>query len=203
MERREALQLLATGAVFSLAPAKMFATLHEARAALAISQTPRTLNPHQYATTCAMAEAIVPRTETPGATDVGVGNFIDLILTEWYTEAERSFFLNSLAEVDRRTRALFGKDFVDCSNDQKSDLLQSMGAEMLNESEAALPAGIRYRGSQPKPEQNFYYKMRGLTLMGYFTSEQGATKQLGFEIIPERQAGCAEADNHKEMTESR
>lgn len=203
MDRREALQLLATGAVFSLAPAKMAATLHEARTVLAISKTPRTLNPHQFATACAMAETIIPRTETPGATDVGVGNFIDLILTEWYTEAERAFFLNGLADIDRRTQALFGKNFLDCSNDQKSEVLRSMGAEMLNEAQAALPRASRYRGSQPKPEQNFYYKVRGLVLTGYFTSEEGATKQLGFEIIPERHAGCAEADSHKEIPGNR
>ncbi len=203
MDRREALQLLATGAIFSLAPSKMFATLREARALLASPALPRSLSPHQFASAMAIADAIIPRTETPGAADVGVGDFFDLILTEWYTEPERKRFLNGLADVDRRTRAMCGKDFVDCSPDQKSEMLAALGDEMLIEAEAALPAGRRYRGSQPKPDKNFYYMIRSLTLTGYFTSEPGATKQLGFEIIPERHAGCAAAESHKETAENR
>ena len=199
MDRREALQLLATGAVFSLAPARMAATLRQARAILASPASPRTLNPHQYATATAIAEAIIPTTDTPGAADVGAGKFVDLILTEWYTEPEREFFLNGLADVDRRTRAMCGKDFVACSRGQKSEILAALGDEMLIAAEASSTG--RYRGSQPKPDKNFYYMLRGLTLTAYFTSEPGATKQLRFEIIPERHDECAAAESHKETAE--
>jgi hypothetical protein len=42
---------------------------------------------------------------------VGVSEFIDLMLTEWYDEQDRTRFLNGLSDVDLRTKALFGKDF--------------------------------------------------------------------------------------------
>src|ERR1700730_9179808 len=107
MDRREALRLLAMGAALQLAPGKLFAGLREARAFLGTQTTVRTLDPHQYTTVTAIAELILPRTETPGATDVGVSQFIDLILTEWYNPEERIRFLNGLADVDVRTHALF------------------------------------------------------------------------------------------------
>ncbi|MFZ1138430.1 MAG: gluconate 2-dehydrogenase subunit 3 family protein, partial [Candidatus Sulfotelmatobacter sp.] len=100
MDRREALRLLATGTALQLAPRNLLAVLREARTLLATQVALRSLNAHQDVTVKAMAELILPRTETPGAMDVGVSEFIDLMLTEWYDESDRTRFLNGLAEVD-------------------------------------------------------------------------------------------------------
>src|SRR3982075_1430642 len=123
MDRREELRLVAMGAGLQLAPGQMLARLRATPGFLGTQIAPRTLDPHQYATVTAIAELILPRTETPGATDVGVGEFIDLIVTEWYNPEERNRFLNGLADVDTRTRALFGKNFVESSADQKAQIL--------------------------------------------------------------------------------
>src|ERR1043166_4520356 len=167
MDRREALQLLATGAILQLAPAKMAGLLREARAALGTETSFRTLNPHEAATVSLISDLIIPRTETPGASDVGVPQFVDLILTEWYTEDERTHFLHGLAGVDSRTQTLYGKHFTDCSASQHAEILQALGEEMLVEAEAGRYSGHRYRGSLSKPDQNFYYMLRGLVLTGY------------------------------------
>ena len=90
MDRRDALRLLATGAALQLAPRNLLVVLREARAQLVTPVALRTLNPHQDATVKAMAEFILPKTDTPGATDVGAGEFIDLMLTEWYDEQDRA-----------------------------------------------------------------------------------------------------------------
>src|SRR5437868_13574286 len=97
VDRREALQLLMGGAAFQLASPHLFAKLRTARVLLDTQPAPRTLDSHQNATLTAMAELIIPKTETSGATDVGATQFIDLILTEWYIEEERNRFLNGLA----------------------------------------------------------------------------------------------------------
>src|SRR3974390_1555283 len=98
MHRREVLRLLATGSLLQLAPANLFAVLREARELIESQTSPRTLNVHQFATVKVMAEMIIPRTDTPGAADVGVAEFIDLMLTDWYDEAERGRFLSGLAD---------------------------------------------------------------------------------------------------------
>src|SRR5579863_9618575 len=114
MKRRDLLRLLVTGAASHLAPRQLMVVLGEARALLASQPSARTLNAHQEATVKVMAEAILPRTDTPGAADVGAAAFIDLILTEWYDEADRERFLAGIGDVDARSNALFGQDFVDC-----------------------------------------------------------------------------------------
>src|SRR3954465_5865489 len=127
MDRREALELLATGIAFQLAPAKLFAAAREMRALIGPDAALRTLNSHQDATVTAIAEQIIPRTESPGAADIGVTQFVDLILTEWYTDEERNRFLNGLVDVDARTKASFGKQFVECSMDQRSEVMMALG----------------------------------------------------------------------------
>jgi hypothetical protein len=175
--------------------------LREARALLGSQNTVRTLDRQQHATVTAIAELIIPRTETPGATDVRVGEFIDLIVTEWYNAEERTHFLNGLADVDVRTRALFGKNFVESSPGQQAEILTALGQQMTEEADALQDHARQYRGAPPEPDQNFYYMLRGLTLMGYYTSEAGAARELDFQIIPGRFDGCVDVRAGKEERE--
>ncbi len=76
--------------------------------------TLRTLNPHQNATLVTMTDLIIPETDTPGAKAVRVNEFIDLILTEWAHDDERQRFLAGLDDVDKRSNAIFAKEFRRC-----------------------------------------------------------------------------------------
>jgi len=196
MHRRDVLRILATGTALQLAPNRLMAVLREARSLLAEQVSPRTLNAHQEATVRTMAELILPRTNTPGATDVDTSAFIDLILTEWSDDAERTNFLNGLAEVDAHAQKLFGKDFVDCSTQQQSEILIVLGDEMMREIE--ISPRRRRRSLNGAASSNFYAMLRRLTLTAYYTSEAGATRELHFEIIPDRFEPCAKTSPGKE-----
>ena len=199
MHRREVLRLLATGSLLQLAPPNLFAVLREAHSLIQSQTSLRTLNAHQHATAKAMAEMIIPRTDTPGAADVGAAEFIDLILTEWYEDPERARFLSGLADVDSSSQALFGKDFVDCSSLQQSDILKALGQQMAEEvGEQVRP--LRRRGASAPA--NFYAMLRQLTLTAYYTSEAGATDELHFEMIPGSYQGCP-PESVKEEPEQR
>jgi Gluconate 2-dehydrogenase subunit 3 len=142
------------------------------------------------ATVSAMAERIIPQTNTPGAKAVHVNEFIDVILTEWYSEEDRARFLAGLASVDARTKQVFGKAFVDATPPQQTSILELLGNEMAQAFSALASAPRGYRGSDPEPEDNFYFMFRRLVLTGYFTSEAGLIKQLHEEIIPGHYDGC-------------
>ena len=190
MDRRDALRLLATGAAFQLAPRNVLIVLREARTLLATPVPLRTLNPHQDATVKAMAELILPKTDTPGATDVGADEFIDLMLTEWYDEEDRTRFLNGLSEVDRHTKDLFGKNFVEASPDQQAEILAWLGEKMTAEPDALGTARRERRGSWQQSAASFYSMLRRLTLTACYTSEAGATEELHYQVIPDSHAGC-------------
>src|SRR5215469_14459412 len=159
MDRREALQQLATAIALQMASPHLLAALRELRPLIGTQTGLRTLNSHQDATVTAIADLIIPRTETPGAADVGVNRFIDLILTEWYIDEERNRFLDGLADVDARAQAASGKKFVECSVDEQAEIMVTMGGQMIKEAEAIRKTSRGYRGSLPKPDKNFYYMM--------------------------------------------
>lgn len=197
MKRREVLRLLATGTALQLAPHQLFALAKEVRSLLDGQVSLGTLNPHQYATVKTMAEIIIPRTNTPGATDVKTAEFIDLMLTEWYDDAERKRFFGGLEDVDLRSTALFGKSFVDSSAGQQAEILRALGETLPDMANAPRRQNLTGRGSIAG--ENFYSMFRQLTLTAYYTSEDGATKELHFEMVPGDYNGCGELPISKEV----
>jgi hypothetical protein len=161
----------------------MFQAVHDQLPEQAILKT---LNPHQNATVTTISELIIPQTNTPGAKAARVNEFIDLIVTDWYDEEEKATFLSGLADVDSRTRDLFGKDFVDCAEKQQVEVLQALDDEVAA---ARAELEVRRRRSRP-PEKNFFFMIKQLTLVGYYTSQIGFEQELHGEIIPSRHAGC-------------
>ncbi len=182
MQRREALRLLASAAALPLLSRDAFSLFRAVHQQLPAQAALKTLNPHQDATVTTIAEIIIPQTNTPGAKGARVNEFIDLILTEWYDAEEKAAFLAGLGDVDTRTRDLFGKDFVDCGEKQQAEILQALDDELTD---------IRLEpqaGTSRKYQ--FFFMMKELTLVGYYTSEIGFEQELHREIIPSRHAGC-------------
>src|SRR5436309_11374093 len=124
MQRRDALKLLLAGGVLPAFTPDLFTFLQGAHPAS--GYTLRTLNAHQNDTVVAMIDQIIPATDTPGAKAARVNEFIDVILTEWATGSERRSFLDGLADVDKQSNELFGKDFPAASAPQQLVLLRSM-----------------------------------------------------------------------------
>ena len=184
MHRRQALRLLASAATLPLLSREAFSLFQAVHEQLPEQAVLKTLSPHQNTTVTSIAEIIIPQTNTPGAKAARVNEFIDLILTEWYDEEEKSTFMTGLADVDSRTRDLYGKDFVECGEKQQIEILQALDDEM-----AARAEDVRRRRNHP-PEKNFFFMMKQLTLVGYYTSQIGFEQELHGEIIPSRHAGC-------------
>src|SRR6202790_3261683 len=189
MLRRELFKILGAGAVLPVLSPEAFAFFQEAQPAK--SYALRTLNPHQNETVVAMIDQIIPETETPGAKGARVNEFIDVILTEWATEEDRNHFLEGLAGVGKQSNELYGKDFVDASAVQQLTLMRAM--------DEAVGMGPTHpaRHGNTVPERdtqlrgNFFTVFKGITLHGYYTSEVGFSRELGLQIIPGAQHGCA------------
>jgi len=190
MQRREVLKLLAAIPVFS---PDLMGFLREAQAQVGPAYKLRTLSPQQDAMVTTMADLIIPATETPGAKDARVNEFIDVILTEWATEGERQHFLDGLADVDKRSNTLFGKSFVDASAEQQTTLMRAMDdAAMAARGEQRAHHGNRVPDERDQQlTGNFWEIFKGITLYGYYTSEVAFQQELKLQIIPGAYHGCA------------
>jgi hypothetical protein len=184
MKRRDALKLIAGAAALpALYSHDLFALGREIHQQLGSTAALKTLNPHQDATVTAIAEMIIPATDTPGARGARVNEFIDLILSDWCAAADRQRFLDGLADADARSRKMFGKEFVDCDPQQQTELLTALDEELTELREAHVRgrhhASPVRRETETPVERNFFYMMKHLTLVGYYTSEVGWTQELG------------------------
>ena len=188
MHRRQALRLLASAATLPLLSREAFSLFQAVHEQMPEQVVLKTFNPQQNAIVTTIAELIIPQTDTPGAKAARVNEFIDLILTEWYDEEEKSTFMTGLADVDSRTHELYGKDFVDCAEKQQVEILRALDDEV-----AAREQDARRRRNHP-PEKNFFFMMKQLTLVGYYTSQVGFEQELHGEIIPARHAACVPLD---------
>ena len=196
MERREALRLLATAAAIPLVPGQLLAILRTARAETQSPGALRTLKPQQNAIVVRMAEVLLPETETPGATTARVNEFIDLILTEWYSPEERTRFLAGLADADSRAQTRFGKAFAESSPEQQAAIVKDLDLEMV--ATLAEQHDAQFATGAHPPPQDFFASMKQLTLTGYFTSEVGTKQELHFKIIPGHYDACVPGDTNKQ-----
>ena len=175
MNRREALLLLAGTAALPESLKAMGRAVHaKVRAGML-----RTFTPHQNETVATIAELIIPKTDTPGARDAGVPAFIDVMLAEWGDDDQRQMFTTGLANVDERSRTAFGKEFIGCTPEQQSEILQDLDYELA-----------RLRDAKSDTSKNFFGAMKWLTLTGYYTSEVGASSELHYRVVPGRYEPC-------------
>jgi glucoside 3-dehydrogenase (cytochrome c) hitch-hiker subunit len=165
-------------------------------------------DPHQRATVAAMAERIIPETDTPGAGAARVPAFIELIVAEHFRDDERSGFLAGLEDIDARSRGAVKRDFLDATpadQDRILSLLESEAGPTLaegppekkpaepsqkpNEKPAEKPREARQEKPDEKPA-SFWQQIKFLTIYGYYTSEIGVVQELHTVVIPGRYDPC-------------
>ena len=181
MNRRDA--LLALGGLALLAD-PLYAASRSLQAR--VGRGLQVLGPHQNDTVATIAELIIPATDTPGARAAKVNEFIDLVLAEWFDAADRTSFLEGLADLDARSRELFARDFTASTPEQQTQILTGLDAGLAGLREAE-KNGDNVEANKP---QRFFRMMKRLTLLGYYTSEVGATQELHSPIIPGRYDAC-------------
>lgn len=128
----------------------------------------------------AFADLVIPATDTPGAVDVGTVEFVELIVSRWYDDAERARFMRGLAHLDDHAVALGGTRFAHAGVAMQRAILEGLQAE-----------GNALRAADPEAPPGFFHQARGLVLDGYYTSEVGMREELVFVPIPGRYDGAA------------
>jgi hypothetical protein len=152
MQRREVVRFLGAALALPFLPSNAEAAIalgEQLHLRLVGEEVPfRTLNVAQQALVTDIAEMIIPETETSGATSVKVPQFIDLILTEWAADDERTAFLAGLADIA-------AKGFDGLSHAKRTELLTVLDAARGDKSGAGLA----------------FSRLKALTVFGYFTSK--------------------------------
>jgi gluconate 2-dehydrogenase gamma chain len=168
--RREAIRRTAWMLGVAVSPSLVNGVLCAQTAAR--GSAPAYLTAAQFATVDAIAERILPKTDTPGARDVGVPAFIDLMYGKYLTEEERQLFSAGIAEVESASAAAHRRGFSQLAPAQQDSVLTAIAV-----------------AAQSK-EKTFFHLAKEIVLLGYFTSETVGKQVLKYDPIPGRFDGC-------------
>lgn len=139
----------------------------------------RSLSSKQHELLAVMSEHIIPTTDTPGAQEAGVADFIDAMLTDFYTEERRQSFLNGLAAVDEQAKEMHGSAFLNCSSDQQFAMLDELDRAAFPDLDAMdEEERTAFEERRREEDRPFIMTLKELTVSGYYTSEIGATQEL-------------------------
>lgn len=213
MNRREALRRLAflTGGTLSASTVAGILGGCRAEKPGGGGSMPETLSSEQFELVGEVVERIIPTTDTPGARAAQVPTFIDKMLTDWMTKAERDHFLSGLKRIEEIAHKSHDSAFLDLPQQRQIDVLRQLEAQAKEtegqvvsvELPKAWPSDALATAQDLSPGQPgtievrlppFFAHAKELTIVGYYTSEIGATKELQYEHVPGRYDGCAPLD---------
>lgn len=127
-----------------------------------------------------VAETIIPTTNTPGAKAAKVGAFMNIMVADCYDEKDQKIFNESISKIDEASKKMNGKSFLDSNAAERTSLLSDLNKQLK-----------KYNDTKKDGEPNHYFGLiKQLTLLGYFTSEIGATQALRYVAVPGKYQGC-------------
>lgn len=163
-----------------------------------------------------VADIIIPTTKrSPGAKAANVGPFISLMIKDCYPEEAQEAFKKGLDDLETRAKKEYNKSFLELSVAQRNELLTKIKDETVVAMKAekdksdANKAGEKTAQSEtkdikpeierpgnpmavkekPKTAPQFFAIIRDLTILGFSTSEVGATQAFEFVEIPGKYDG--------------
>jgi hypothetical protein len=127
-----------------------------------------------------ISETIIPTTNTPGAKAAKVGAFMTVMIKDCYEENDQKIFREGMDELNKESDKKFDKVFMEITPQQRHQLLVAIDKEAKD-----------YAKNKKDDDPTHYFRMmKELTLLGYFTSEIGATQALRYVESPGRYEGC-------------
>ena len=153
--------------------------------AAAASGGKRYLAKSPFTTLSALADTMIPVTDTPGALAAGVPETLDAMLAHWASAPTRELITGGLARIDAAAIAQQGKAFAAIAP-------QDRLAFLVEHDKAALKAVPPPPGAKPahpfaplvSVADNGYHRLKDLVITLYYASEIGMTRELVYEHVP-------------------
>ena len=131
-----------------------------------------------------LTETIIPRTDTPGASDAEVFKYVIMTIKENISRRDQNTFINGLVDVQDKSLSDFGEPFEKCSPEQQEKILlhfQERGIQLT---------GMFGRVQSKVLGSSFFKILKRLTLEGYCTSEIGCTQGMDYDLVPGKYEPC-------------
>lgn len=146
-----------------------------------------------------IGETIIPATTTPGAKTAQVGEFMKVMVTDCYTQAQQDAFMKGISSLDEACKKMHSKDFMDCSPEQRHSFLVSLEKEAKEFNKTVQDKDKPQKEEFQKKGRpydfvasplHYYTMIKQLTLLGFFSSKTGMTETLRHIPVPGKYDGA-------------
>ncbi len=131
-----------------------------------------------------LAETIIPATDTPGAKDSGVVEFMLHFLNECTDTKTLNRFIKGIQDLESYTRSCYHRDFIDCNPVEKESVLKYFELKSRTDDTFFEKVLNKYTG---KP---FFETLKRYTVHGYCISEKGASLGMRYISVPGKYFPC-------------
>lgn len=129
-----------------------------------------------------IGETIIPETPgVPGAREAKVGEFMKVFVSDCYTNSDIQIFKNGLTTFRSQCETSHGKTFENLDAQVRHQFLLELEVESSNYKSTKTPED---------PDKHYYSMFKQMTILGFLTSEPGATKALRNVPVPGRFDAC-------------
>ncbi|MFM5931915.1 MAG: gluconate 2-dehydrogenase subunit 3 family protein [Novosphingobium sp.] len=133
-----------------------------------------------------VSDLVIPRTDTPGAKDVGVGAFVILALEHGLEKSRMPLPPEAAATYASQLRKDGSIDHLAWLG---AELDRRAGGDFLKRPPAARKASLATLDAEafaPTNRDHPWRTLKALILTGYYTSQAGGSQELQFELVPGR-----------------
>ena len=124
-----------------------------------------------------IGETILPKSDTPGAREADVADFMNTIVADFYSSTEQKTFKSGIKQINKMSYDQFNSDFTSLTNENRNTLIMDLEKQ----------AQKHYSANETT--EHFYIMIKQLTIWGYLSSEVTAKQAFIFAPLIEKYQG--------------
>lgn len=122
----------------------------------------------EFSLVSTLADIILPKTDSPSASEVQVPQFIDLLLQEVFDQSWQEQFLTGLNDFEQACEKALDQAFMKLDTAAQTEYMDKIDYQVFNENQ----------------EHSFYSTFKQLVIKIYFSTEQGVKQNLNYQPVP-------------------
>jgi hypothetical protein len=189
MKRREILRYTAYFTGYAVTAPLTSAILSGCKAEPAAPDyAPVFLSEEAFKNVSALIDVMLPATATPGAKELGVPQFVDLVLQTYSEDKTRQKIQSGLTSWTGAIAQQQGKPYHELAPAEQLRLLNELDATARTQDEKL--AGPELSADEKEDLAPWWFMLKDLVIGGYFSTQKMGTEVLAYDPVPGVYEGC-------------
>ena len=203
MDRRKALKNMGLAMGYTVATPTLVSIMQSCKGDPVMEWTPDFFSKEHGAILTKLVDIILPKTDTPSASEVQVNIFIDRFINEVADKEQQDFINMTMGRfLEKATKAAGKEKAIDLSSEDLEKTLagtlkiskedEVVNMEAITTYNEAMIGGQEALLDDEIASHAFANNLRGMTIMGYKTSEYVGEEVLAYLPVPGEYIGCGD-----------